>query len=169
MTYEILNNGHSIKCLKCNLTSHHPDDVKELYCGNCKHFHGDIRWEGTGTCFDDALDFLCDKIKEKPQRLHSKTWKLVHGICLHRDGRPYSHAWVHEGSRHVWFSGILRGYKSYGKATREEFFAEFRVQEFTEYTAKEAISENWKYGHFGPWIDKYIRLTKGYNAEKGGR
>jgi hypothetical protein len=29
----------SITCPKCNKTSHHPEDVKYKYCGNCHLFH----------------------------------------------------------------------------------------------------------------------------------
>lgn len=29
----------TITCQRCGMTSHHPDDVANLYCGNCKQFH----------------------------------------------------------------------------------------------------------------------------------
>lgn len=35
MDYEIINGGEAIKCLKCNMTSYHPMDVKYKWCGNC--------------------------------------------------------------------------------------------------------------------------------------
>jgi hypothetical protein len=38
-TYEITDDGRAIKCLKCNRTSWHPDDVKKRYCGCCHEFH----------------------------------------------------------------------------------------------------------------------------------
>jgi len=38
-TYEILNEGRSIMCLRCGLVSYHPKDVEEKYCGNCHIFH----------------------------------------------------------------------------------------------------------------------------------
>jgi len=37
-TYELVE-GPGIKCLKCGLTSFHPADVSNLYCGNCHAFH----------------------------------------------------------------------------------------------------------------------------------
>lgn len=33
--------GEWIKCLICNRTSYHPQDVKERYCSRCKRFHED--------------------------------------------------------------------------------------------------------------------------------
>lgn len=38
-TYEIADDGRAIKCLKCNRTSWHPEDVKQRYCGHCHEFH----------------------------------------------------------------------------------------------------------------------------------
>jgi protein-arginine kinase activator protein McsA len=32
----------SITCPKCGMTSHHPQDVLEKYCGNCHQFHSDM-------------------------------------------------------------------------------------------------------------------------------
>jgi hypothetical protein len=44
LTYEIVRDGEpveclAIKCLMCGMTSYHPMDVKEKYCGNCHQFH----------------------------------------------------------------------------------------------------------------------------------
>ena len=30
-------------CPKCGMTSHHPKDEEERYCGNCHAFMGDIQ------------------------------------------------------------------------------------------------------------------------------
>jgi hypothetical protein len=38
-TYQIAPDGKSITCLICWLTSYHPEDVRQLYCGNCHRFH----------------------------------------------------------------------------------------------------------------------------------
>ncbi len=38
-TYEIVKGGEAIKCLVCNMTSYHPVDVRERFCGNCHEFH----------------------------------------------------------------------------------------------------------------------------------
>ena len=34
-TYQIVENGTAIKCLRCDRTSYHPKDVEHLYCGHC--------------------------------------------------------------------------------------------------------------------------------------
>lgn len=39
-TYRI--DGETITCGRCGRTSHHPEDVKNRYCGNCHVFHDDI-------------------------------------------------------------------------------------------------------------------------------
>lgn len=38
-SYEISEDGKSIKCLNCGMTSYNPIDVRELYCGNCHGYH----------------------------------------------------------------------------------------------------------------------------------
>lgn len=42
-TYQIVKSPdgkqEGIKCLVCGMTSYHPKDVEELYCGNCHEFH----------------------------------------------------------------------------------------------------------------------------------
>lgn len=41
-TFEISKDGKSIKCLRCERTSHNPNDVEHRYCGFCHQFHDDI-------------------------------------------------------------------------------------------------------------------------------
>lgn len=38
-TYEIVENGQAIKCLRCGRTSWSPKDVQYRYCGGCTAFH----------------------------------------------------------------------------------------------------------------------------------
>tara|TARA_Y100000310_G_scaffold194428_2_gene194407 strand:+ start:3674 stop:4105 length:432 start_codon:yes stop_codon:yes gene_type:complete len=40
-TYELVEDRGSpgIKCLRCNRTSYHPEDVRQRYCGYCHEFH----------------------------------------------------------------------------------------------------------------------------------
>lgn len=38
-TFTIAPDGQSITCHKCGKTSHHPEDVKQAYCGSCHFFH----------------------------------------------------------------------------------------------------------------------------------
>lgn len=44
-TYNIVEGGKAIQCLKCNMTSWNPNDVVHRYCGNCKAFHEDASIE----------------------------------------------------------------------------------------------------------------------------
>jgi hypothetical protein len=39
--YSIAPDGKSITCQRCGMTSHHPKDVAEKYCGHCHVFHDD--------------------------------------------------------------------------------------------------------------------------------
>jgi len=40
-SYTIADDGKSITCLRCGLTSYHPEDVRQHYCGHCHVFHDD--------------------------------------------------------------------------------------------------------------------------------
>lgn len=107
----------------------------------------------THKCFDDALDFLEGLYKEKNPMLYRM--RLVHGICLHPDdGHEYAHAWVEQDEEFVIFAGIYRGENQYFAAAREEYYADAKVQETTKYTLLEALCENHKAGHYGPWIER---------------
>lgn len=39
--FVILEEGKAIRCQTCGLTSWHPEDVKNRYCGKCHVFHED--------------------------------------------------------------------------------------------------------------------------------
>ncbi len=39
VTYEILEDGKAIKCLRCEAVSHNQNDVANLYCGKCHEYH----------------------------------------------------------------------------------------------------------------------------------
>lgn len=43
-TYEIVEGGKAIKCLRCGRTSWHPEDVSHRYCGACHAFHKRPQW-----------------------------------------------------------------------------------------------------------------------------
>jgi hypothetical protein len=48
--------------------------------------------------------------------------------------------------------------KVYVRAERAEYYAEGRVEKVTRYTPREALRENIRTGHFGPWEDEYRAL-----------
>lgn len=41
-SYEILEGGAAIRCKRCGLTSHNPNDVEQRFCSKCKRFHHDL-------------------------------------------------------------------------------------------------------------------------------
>ena len=41
-SYSLGEGGKTITCLRCKMTSHHPDDVQYRYCGRCEAFHATI-------------------------------------------------------------------------------------------------------------------------------
>lgn len=41
-TFELSFDGKAITCLRCGMTSGHPQDVEHHYCGKCHIFHDDI-------------------------------------------------------------------------------------------------------------------------------
>jgi len=43
-TFEIVDGGRAIRCLHCQKTSYHTEDIQQLYCGFCHQFHKRPRW-----------------------------------------------------------------------------------------------------------------------------
>lgn len=122
----------------------------------------------THKCFDDALDYLVERVKRKPELAHGSSLILVHGICLipegTDEGRRFAHAWVEEDDA-VWQSGLLDGELIYYAMPLEDFTKALRVQESTRYTVRQAAMKNETSGHYGPWLDAYRALCR--DAVKG--
>lgn len=124
----------------------------------------------TGKCFDDALEFFGECVKQ-PGEEHR--FRLAHGICLMPDeqpnaGQPFAHAWVVEFARNgvlVWSFGIWKGFRIRYSAERGEMYAHLRPQAVTYYTAEEAWNENRRTGHYGPWRAEYLALVRNPVAE----
>lgn len=117
----------------------------------------------THTCFDDAIEFIELLIKENPDLKEDikANILIVHSICLMPDGRPYAHAWVEDKKDDTSiFRGIIDGEATYLIAPRTEYYERFRVQETTKYTLYQALEENRKSNTYGPWKEKYRKLTK---------
>jgi hypothetical protein len=114
----------------------------------------------THRCFDDAIEFLEDIIKNKKE-LDESRLLVVHSICLMPDGQPYAHAWVEDPKTNSCiFKGTLKRKALYFQADRQEFYEQYKVQETTKYTVKQACLENLRTNSYGPWLPKYIALTK---------
>lgn len=112
----------------------------------------------THHCFDDALDFIEERLRRNASALHLV---LVHGIALGpsgpHEGEPFAHAWVEEDDV-AWDCGMLDGQRVYYSLERGEFYASLRIQDFTRYTLREAWQENQRSGHYGPWKAEYAAL-----------
>jgi hypothetical protein len=46
--FRLSADGKAITCLACNMTSHHPEDVRHRFCGRCNTFHPNILATGQG-------------------------------------------------------------------------------------------------------------------------
>jgi hypothetical protein len=66
MTYQLVTHHGSqgIQCLLCGLTSWHPMDVQERYCGRCHIFHEDVTLAGAA---DIWLMHHIDPSSKEPQ------------------------------------------------------------------------------------------------------
>ena len=115
----------------------------------------------TQTCFDDALDYLSEAVREDPSWALGHL-RLVHGICLAPEGQYagelFAHAWVEEDRRVCIQAGILDGRKGYYGISRAQHYALLRVQLTTVYTVEEALEKNLASNHYGPWESSYQSL-----------
>jgi hypothetical protein len=122
----------------------------------------------THTCFDDAIEYLTHTVKSVgPKTVHAH-YSLVHGICLHPDGRPYSHAWVERttASHRTLCIGIGRlesGEPVAYEGAKEEYYDNFQVQKTYKYTIKEMIKHNYEHGTYGPWLPELLQLCRNYS------
>lgn len=126
----------------------------------------------TGSCFDDALDFLSERVKRDPCLWDDSTLRLMHGIAVAgsqsdgslAEGQRYAHAWVEEelvpGQVVAWDCGLLNGGRIYFSVARDEFYAGRQIQHVTAYTPRGAYDENRRTAHFGPWVLEYVLLCK---------
>jgi hypothetical protein len=60
----------------------------------------------------------------------------------------------------VWQGGIYESERIFYAQDRAEFFKRMRVQESTRYTVREAVAENYRTNHYGPWVEKYAALCR---------
>lgn len=74
-TWVLTHGGRAIRCLRCGLTSHGPDDVKNLFCGKCG-FHEqarlrirvvDIEIEGSDEAVREGIRQLTDAMDAAPE------------------------------------------------------------------------------------------------------
>jgi hypothetical protein len=118
-----------------------------------------VQVQPTHTCFDDAMDLLDAFATQRPDIIDDL--RLVHGICLDPAGEPFSHAWLEDtATAQVLFVGIVNGERMNLAGDRADYYQEARVQETTTYTLHEALAENTRSHHFGPWEPRYRALCR---------
>jgi hypothetical protein len=139
----------------------------------------------THHCFDDMLELLEERVKQRPALAFGRSLRLVHGILLcpaprPSDGMnsgvgpdgtippdaPFAHAWIEDETQDgvpiVWQSGMLDGDLKIAFAVpRADFLAEMRVQASTAYTCREVLREHQRWGTSGPWRAEYRALCRG--------
>lgn len=90
----------------------------------------------TGTCFDDALDFLSFRMKQDGVERAMRSLVLVHGICLVPEGHlkagtRFAHAWVEEtrpdGEVLAWQDGYAEGLRVSYAVGLLELLQELRI------------------------------------------
>lgn len=116
----------------------------------------------THTCFTDALALLVERARRDPALAKKRRLLLVHGVLLIPEGHPeggepYAHAWVLQAGQ-CWFTGILDGARIRYAVPRDLYYHGARLQEFTAYTVRQALYENHRSNHYGPWIPRYRDL-----------
>jgi hypothetical protein len=109
----------------------------------------------THTCFDDAMEGLAAFALACPDEIHQVS--LIHALCLLPNGEPYAHAWL-EHEDDCLYTAIIRGERQNLATPKNRFYRQYRVQEITRYTFPEAIAENHRSNHFGPWKPEYRTL-----------
>jgi hypothetical protein len=112
----------------------------------------------THACFDDVLEYLeMLAIGGTPTREIAQ-YVVVHAICVAPDGEQFAHAWLEHAGDAVQ-GGIVDGERIWFAMSLAEFMTRFVVAEQTRYTVVEALAENLRTGHYGPWVEKYRELT----------
>lgn len=112
----------------------------------------------TGSCFDDALEYLEHLSRSNPQMLveHQALW-LVHGLCRARnaEGTIYAHGWV-ELDGHCIEAGLLYGNRIYYGVRTDRYYAKRNVIQATAYRMVDVLAENERTNNYGPWQQEYL-------------
>lgn len=121
----------------------------------------------TGKCFDDAVEIITAFLRTDPRHAGRKDLFIVHGIV---EGPEYSfsHAWVLDEARKTVFQfHFLNGERIGVEYTLEQFNHHFKVTDEKRYTLREFDRLNRTHMTYGPWEDKYRRLTLDVIGPKG--
>lgn len=125
-------------------------------------FDGHIQLLPTGTCFDDALDYVSVLLKDAGCYTERKKILTTHYVChglVGPDDDPIAHAWVEVGDD-VWISGLWRGKQVFTSLPRSDYYASMGARDITRYTCQEVVDLNRKSNHFGPWEERYVERCR---------
>ena len=129
---------------------------------------GDMTIHPTHTCFDDALDYLQQRIKQNGHRIEGLRLVLIHAICIVPEGpdagERFSHAWVEEDlDNHeaaVWQQGFYNGQRIIYASTRASVYETLRVVRTWGYSPEAAWEENNRTATYGPWVPELQALCR---------
>lgn len=111
----------------------------------------------THDCFTDSLELFNELLlAAKRQRIDARPdLRLVHAVCQLSTGVRYAHGWIEDLREDVCiFYGILKGErKVFGAQPISAYRKSRSIQELVTYTYAEALRENRRSGHYGPWLD----------------
>lgn len=119
-----------------------------------------IIFNPTGKCFDDALNYLSAIGRMDPEafRKNLDNYRLVHGIIIDHKGKEHAHAWVEKNNNTVIEGRIYNNEFIYVVYTSEQYYGRMDVKETQKYTIHGALVFNLRFGTYGPWEDRFLKL-----------
>lgn len=125
----------------------------------------------THHCFDDALEFISERVLRDPSEMTAGRLVLVHGIAILPEGpeagQPFAHAWVEEAEAAgvvLWQAFLMNGERVWLGAQLEEIYTQLQVGQTWRYSVPEAAVQNMLHVNFGPWAPELQGLLR----KKGG-
>lgn len=120
----------------------------------------------THTCFDDAWEFL----ESLGRKVWSGRYVMVHAIVEQVDvvATPQAHAWIFDQEENVVIERFLvEGVPVFIRQTQSEHATHLRVLDERWYSVREALEENYRTGHYGPWEEKFRQYCGNYKKKEG--
>lgn len=114
----------------------------------------------TGTCFDDAVEWINARCEDQPFLATTRQMMLVHAIVTNNEtGEEYAHAWVEDSGMCV-FAGIKDGERGYFAVRPDEYIKASKARLITRYTCRQLLKLCRQTGSSGPWKPEYLALVK---------
>jgi hypothetical protein len=124
----------------------------------------DARIELTRRCFDDALDFIAMVVQGVPDAETRANYRVVHGLCKPTGREVVSHAWV-EVSDAVVMGFLVNGKRMFLAVAADDFARLYQPFDTTRYSIAQAVAENDRSGHYGPWVERYDQVATPHTKE----